>query len=296
VIDRAQATAMRLRRAAALGFVAYAMVCSSRAAPAEQQPSQAPQVLGTAQSEQEFDAYRGVVTAREPRALAQAAEQFLQTYPDSGLAAYVHQSAMQAYYQFADMAQVIRHGEAALRDLHGNAVLLGLVSAAYLDQGQPAKAVECARAALEAITKMDLPERVDRAAQRAQLNALDSAVHLTLGSALLDILLHAPGAADAKPELAEAISSLQQALMENPASEDASYRLAIASDARDNPDEALRYYAWTVALGGARASSADSKLKELCRSRGRSETDAIAGARAEIEKGMAHLRLPDSKH
>jgi tetratricopeptide (TPR) repeat protein len=287
---------MTLRRARAFAVVCCTLASSLRAARAERQPREAPRVLGTAQSDQEFDAYRAVIAAREDRKVVEAAERFLQKYPDSGLAPYVHQSAVQAYYQIGDMAQVIQHGEAGLRDLHGNAVLLGLVSAAYLDQRQPAKAVERAKAALEAIRRMELPERADRASQRAQLNALDSAVHLTLGSALLELSLHGPAAADAKLGLAEAISSLQQALLENPASEDASYCLAKALDLKGDLDDALRYYAWTVALGGARAASADPKLKELCRSRGRSKTDAVARARAEIEKGMAHLRGPDAQH
>ena len=295
MIHRAQAAAMRITRATALGIVGCALAPSSQGLSQEQELRQPPRVLGTAQSEQEFDAYRAVLMAPEPRAVAQAAEQFLQKYPDSGLAAYVHQSAVQAYYQLADTAQVIRHGEAALRDLHGNAVLLGLLSAAYLDQRQLEKAVECARAAMEAITKMQLPERADRATQRAQLNALDSAVHLTLGSALLETSLQAPAAADVKTQLAEATSSLRQALTDNPASEDASYCLAKALELRNDLDEALRFYAWTVALGGARAASADTKLKELCRSRGQSKTDAVARARVEIEKGMAHLRVPDSQ-
>jgi tetratricopeptide (TPR) repeat protein len=296
VIHRAQAAAMRIVRATALGLLGCALALSLRVASEEQELRHPPRVLGTAQSEQEFDAYRAVLMAPEPRAVAQAAERFLQKYPDSGLAAYVHQSAVQAYYQLADTAQVIRHGEAALRDLQGNAVLLGLLSAAYLDNRQLEKAVECARAAKEAITKMKLPERADRATQRSQLNALDSGVHLTLGSALLDMSLQAPAAADLKPQLAEATSNLRQALMESPASEDASYGLARTLELQNDLDEALRFYAWTVALRGARAASADAKLKELCRSRGRSQTDAVARARAEIEQGMAHLRGPDAQH
>jgi tetratricopeptide (TPR) repeat protein len=193
------------------------------------------------------------------------------------------------------MAQVIRHGEAALRDLPGNAVVLGLVSAAYLNQRQPEKAVERARSSIEAIAKMDLPERADRAARRTQINALDSAVHLTLGSALLEISLRDSVAAEAKVRLAEAIASLEQSLSKNPASEDASYRLATAFNAQDDSEGALRYYAWTVALGGAQAASAETKLKELCRSRGLLEKKVIANAHAEIVKGMADLHVADSK-
>jgi hypothetical protein len=295
VLYRAHAKAVRMR-ATASGVVCCALACVSLAAPAEQQSSPAPPVLGTAQSEREFDAYSGVVTAREPKAVAQSAEEFLQRYPDSGLAAYVHQSAMQAYYQLADMAQVIRHGEAALRDLHGNPVLLGLVGAAYLDQRQPEKAVEKARAALEAIAKMDLPERSDRAAQRAQLNALESAVHLTLGSAILDISPRASAESETNPGLTEAIVSLEKSLAKNPTSDEASYRLATALDLQAEPNGALRYYAWTVALGGPRAASADTKLKDLCRSQRRSEENAVAIARLEIEKNLANLRVLDPQH
>jgi tetratricopeptide (TPR) repeat protein len=287
---------MRIKAATTSGVVCFALAFAARTTPAEPQASPAPRILGTAQSEQEFDAYSAVVTTREPRALIQAAEQFVQRYPDSGLAAYVHQSATQAYYQLTDMAQVIRHGELALRDLHGNAVLLGLVSAAYLDRRQPEKAADRATAALHAIAKMELPQGADRIAWRAQVNALDSAVHLTLGSALLEMSLHASAASDTKRRLAEATASLAQALAKNPASAEASYRLAMALDAQADSDNALRYYAWTVALGGAQADSADTKLEELCQSRGRSAKDAVASARAEIERGSADLRAPDSQH
>lgn len=287
---------MRITGATTAGIICFALAFAERATPAAPQATQAPKILGTAQSEQEFDAYSAVITARESRALIQAAEQFVQRYPNSGLAAYVHQSATQAYYQLSDMAQVIRHGELALQDLPGNAVLLGSVSAAYLDQRQPEKAADRAAAALRAIAKMETPAGADRIAWRAQVNALDSAVHLTLGSALLEMSHYGSAASDTKRRLTEATASLTQALAKNPASSEASYRLAMVLDARGDSDNALRYYAWTVALGGAQAAPADTKLEGLCRSRGRSAKDAIERARADIANGTIELRTPDSQH
>ena len=245
--------------------------------------AQPPRVLGTAQSDQEFDAYRAVLAASNPQAVADAAGKFLAQYPTSGLAAYVHQSAVQAYYKLGEMPQVIRHGEAALQDLPDNAVLLGLVSAAYLDQHQPEKAVDRAKQTLAALGKLQPPANGDSTAWRAQVNALDANVRLTLGSALLEIALHARTGEESS-SLKDAVVNLQDVLAKTPRSEQASYRLATAFSALGDSNHAIHYYAWTAALEGRAAIEARTKLTELCRAENQSPDAAIAAARAEIER------------
>lgn len=257
---------------------------------AQSQTSTATRVLGTAQSDDEFEAYREVLTASDAPAVTIAAEKFLKTYPTSGLAPYVHQSAVRAYYQLGEMAQAVQHAEIALQDLPGNAVLLSLVSAAYLEQAQWEKAVDRARAALIAIAKLDPPAGVDRAAWQAQADALASNVHLTLGSALLEMSRRATQGPASATWLKEATSELRQALGSNPGSDMASFRLASALDAAHDTTGAIHYYAWTIALGASRAQVAQIKLTELCRSDSRLVSDAMASARSDIQLSTDRLR------
>lgn len=276
--------------------VALAWTSVTDAQSANNQVNGAPRVLGTAQSEQEFDAYRAVLAASDAHAAAAAAESFLQQYSNSGLAPYVHQSAVRAYSQLGDMEQIIRHGEAALVDLPGNALLLSLVGAAYLEQRHLEQAVKCEKAALAAIGKMEPPAVLKRAAWQVQIDALQSRVHLTLGSALLEQFYQTPQAELAQNRLKDAASNLQQALDRDPRSAMASYRLASAFAAEHDSADAIRYYAWTVALGGSTAQIAQPKLAELCSSENRSMAEAVAEAQSEIEKQAAQMRDHHSTH
>jgi tetratricopeptide (TPR) repeat protein len=277
---------------ARIAYLAIILQCSSIVLPrdAQSQTSTTTRVLGTAQSDEEFDAYREVLTASDARAITVAAEKFLKNYPSSGLGPYVHQSAVRAYYQLGEMAQAAQHGEIALQDLPGNAVLLSLVSAAYLEETEWEKAADRARAALAAITKLEAPAGVDRAAWQAQADALASNVHLTLGSALLEMSRQATQAPTSATWLKEATSELRQTLASNPRSDLASFRLASALDVAQNTAGAIHYYAWTVVLAASRAQAAQIKLTELCRSDSRLMNDAIASARSDIQLNTNRLR------
>ena len=57
----------------------------------------AERIVGTAQSEEEFQAYQEVLRAGQPREMARHAEEFLERYPESGLSAFVHQAAVTGY-------------------------------------------------------------------------------------------------------------------------------------------------------------------------------------------------------
>jgi tetratricopeptide (TPR) repeat protein len=268
-----------------IAWLAAALACASgvKVMSGEQQLDPAPRVLGTAQSEEEFDAYSSAVSPSAPRTMAQAAEKFLQQYPSSGLAPYVHQSAARAYYQLGNMSQVAQHGEAALKDLPGNALLLSLVSAAYLKQGLPEKSVDRARIALAAIAKLQPPPSAEHNGWQAQVNKLKSNLHLTLGSALLEISQQDPHASAVSNWLKDSATNLQEFLAANPQSETGSYRLAEAFAAEHDSPEAIHYYAWTVALAGPDSQVARAKLEDLCRSEKRSAQDAIAAALSEIK-------------
>ena len=54
----------------------------------------APRLLGTSRSEEEFQAYRSILTAGQPADKATQAESFLQQFPDSGLRPFVQQAAV----------------------------------------------------------------------------------------------------------------------------------------------------------------------------------------------------------
>ena len=117
----------------------------------------APRVVGTAQSNDEFEAYQKVLDIAEPNVAAKRAESFLQMYPDSGLSPYVHQAAVFAYQNLKDRASVIRHGEAVLQDLPDNSLVLSILARTFAEMEQPGLSIARGSAALQAAGEMPPP-------------------------------------------------------------------------------------------------------------------------------------------
>ena len=255
---------------------------------ARREPS-APRVLGTAQSDDEFQAYRNLFGASTPQQAVSMAEDFLKTYPQSGLTPYVHQTAVTACRQLNDVNKVIVHAEAVLVDLPRNPVILTMLAQAYLDAHRPEEAIDRAEAAL--LHAEELPPA--GVGGHKQISELKADNYATLGAAYLMWLHQGKDDWPMDVGLTKVVENLATAVNLNPAHADASYYLALACLLQGDDERSLRYYARAAALGGPTAEKARTDLGRLYRKLGKGGPSEIsrliARARKDIQTELARM-------
>ena len=80
-----------------------------------------PRVVGEARSQEEFEDWKTIGQTENISEKAELAEQFLHSYPDSGLTAFAHHVLAEEAYQENDIGDFMLHGEEALLELPRNA-------------------------------------------------------------------------------------------------------------------------------------------------------------------------------
>ena len=256
-----------------------------------------PRVLGTAQSEDEFQAYRDLFGPLTPQQVVSVAGSFLKTYPHSGLTPYVHQTAVTAYRQLNEVNKVIVHAEAALVDLPQNPVILTMLAQAYVDAQGPEEAIDRAEAALRCAGEQLTLALVGEHGS-TQISELKADNYAILGMAYLMRLHQGKDDLPMDVGLAKVVENLVMAVKLNPAHTDASYYLALAYALQSDDEKSLRYYARAAALGGQTAEKARTDLGRLYRKLGKSGpggiTKLIARARKDIQTELARIRAHPS--
>ena len=256
-----------------------------------------PRVLGTAQSEDEFQAYHDLFGPLTPQQVVSVSESFRKTYPHSGLTPYVHQTAVMAYRQLNDVNKVIVHAEAVLVDLPQNPVILTMLAQAYADVHRPEQAIDRAKAALRHADE-GLPLAAVGEHKRTQISELKADNYATLGMAYLMRLHQGKDDSPMDVGLAKVVENLLMAVKLNPAHADASYYLALAYAVQSDDEKSLRYYARAAALGGQTVEKARRDLGRLYRKMGKSGpggiTKLIARARKDIQTELARIRAHPS--
>ena len=255
-----------------------------------------PRVLGTAQSDDEFQAYRDLFSPSTPQQVVSVAEDFLKTYPQSGLTPYVHQAAVTAYRQLNDVNKVIVHAEVVLVDLPQNPVVLTMLGQAYVDVHRPEQAIDRAKAALRYAEELPLADVGQH--KRTQMSELRADNYATLGMAYLMRLHQGKDDSPMDVGLAKVVENLLRAVKLNPVHAGASYYLALAYAAQSDDENSLRYYARAATLGGQTAEKARRDLGRLNRKLGKSGpagiTKLITRARKDIQTELARIRAHPS--
>ena len=245
-------------------------------------------VLGTAQTDEEFEAYQLAVKSHAPQEAARNAEGFLKEYPNSGLSPYVHKVAVIAYQQLNDREKVISHGEAMLKDLPDNVAVLAILAQAYVESDDPAKAISRAETALKAFSGMPRPASITDTEWQARRDTIESNIRLSLGTAELTMALEDDRPNQKNEALGRAVENLQKSLASNPQLDAASYRLGLAYLAKNDQDAAAKYFAWTVALGESLSKTGEAKLEQVCQAQGKALhptiDDLVARAHRDLQK------------
>ena len=221
-------------------------------------------VLGQAQTKEEYEGFVALKTAEGPRGKATSAENFLETFPQSGLAPFAHQVAATAYHQLNDYDRFIHHAEAALLEVPYDPLLLTQLAVAYAQSSQTDEAVRKARRGLQTIETLRKPPQVSQEKWESQLRQFRADANYALGTAYLENFSKSVGG-PTDPILRGAREYLERAILQDPRHEAAHFRLGFAYVKQNEAGKAILSYARAVALDGFTSSLARQHLEKIYR-------------------------------
>ncbi|MBI3939194.1 MAG: hypothetical protein HY315_00030 [Acidobacteria bacterium] len=271
---------------------------------AAQKPAQKPpRELGKPQTKEEYDAYVAITQANDPQQRAQLCEKYLQDFPDSGLTPYLHQIAATTYQQLNNFEKLSEHGEATLKELPDNPVILTILTNAYAERGKPDLALERADKALPAISALQPPAGMDVALFNKEKNNLLATVYSSRGVAFLGKATDARAQKEAEPKpegesggeekkedpdpnLEAATGEFNKALELNPKDDYSYFRLGIIFTLKNDAENAIDAYAKAVAVGGSVAGMAKENLEKVYKL---THKDSLDGLDQRIDKAKESL-------
>lgn len=185
---------------------------------------------------------------------------FLAAFPDSGLSSYVHHVLANAY-GLDDPEKYAQHAEIALSEIPGFPSLQSNLAFIYAETGKTALGAERGRAALQLIQGMGKPEPISEVDWLLLKMEVGGQSNYAIGRHLLGQA--EPERPDSVKTLEEASQYLQRAIEQLPDDPYASFRLAESFLQRGILDQAMTYFARTVAVGGSVGAIADTRLREI---------------------------------
>ena len=229
----------------------------------QQAPEEPQRIIGQAGSPQEAAAFNAMRAETDLDLKIPQAQEFLQTFPDSGLTPLVHSELAKMHHQRAEVESFLKHGEAALKEIPAMADLLGTMSFYYAETKQPFKAAESATKALAILGTLEKPAQLTPSEWATQKFFLSGESHYALGRVQLGQAQRSNSTGPEDLSLQEAVKHFQQTLEANPTQEYASFRLAETYERQGDIENALKMYARTVAIGGNIAAHAQQRLDQI---------------------------------
>jgi len=252
-----------------IALLTLILLCSGLIA---QEPAQEPaapaatpaptRVVGQAQSQEEFNAWNLIQQAASADERQALAEQFLTTYPESGLTPYVHYTLANICRQANDVENFILHAEKAVAELPELPDVLAYLSFYYAEKGQNPKAIQSAEKALQLLETMKKPDQVSQAEWASRKFELSGEAQYALGRVHLSRATGANGPV-AEQNLKEAVEHFENALENAPEHPYAAFRLGEAYTQQENLEKAIEAYGRTVAMGGVIGDYGRSKLQTV---------------------------------
>ena len=253
-------------------------------------------VLGQAQTKEEFEAFVALKTAEGPRGKATSAENFLEKFPQSGLAPFAHQVSATAYHQLNDYDRFIHHAEKALLEVPYDPLLLTQLAVAYAQSDQTDEAMKKARRGLQTIGTLRKPPQVAREEWESQLRQFHADANYALGAAhLQNFSKSMQGPSD--PNLKGARDYLERAVLQDPLHEAAHFQLGFAYVKQNKADKAILSYARAAALSGFTSLLARQHLEKIYKylhPPKRDEDEKLYGQR--ISRGLEELIVREREY
>src|SRR5688572_18764755 len=263
--------------------------------PAGQQPAPAapaapvkPQV-GQAGSPAEMEAYKKLQAEQDAAAKKLMIDEFLKTYPESGLTAYVHQEASYLGQQTNNFEMMTDHGEKSLAIIPENFTLLTLLANAYVERNSVDKAEERAEKAIDLVQNATKPAAATEEQWTQGKNMLLSTNFSTLGYVHLRRAQGIPDPKERKAETERAIAPFKKAIEYNKIDDISLWRLGVAHVFLNDYANAESNLAKAVAVNGVAAGNARSILEDIYKKQHKNSLDGLDKV---VAKAKSELGLP----
>jgi len=209
----------------------------------------------------EFDAYDAVVQATQPEQLIQLGKKFLDLFPESDLAAFVHKRMALSYQQLNDYENLVFHGEKTIELLPDDPDIRPPLAMAFAEAGENNKAIDYAVEALRILEAIDKPANTT---VRQWIMFRDRAVADANYAQGLAYLKKSQGmVGDSTVILNRSIEYLEKAIEADPRFDAAYFRLGYTYTRLNEADKAIENYARTAAIKGIAAQMAEQQLQVL---------------------------------
>lgn len=209
----------------------------------------------------EFKAYDAVVQSTQPQEVVELGKKFLDLFPESDLAPFVHKRLSLSYQQLNDYENMVLHGEKTIELRPDDPDIRPSLALAFAEQGENNKAIDYAVEALRILSTIEKPADTpirqwimfrDRAVSDA--NYAQGLAYLKKSTSTLS---------DKSVILNRSIEYLNEAVESDPRSDAAYFRLGYTYTVLNDADKAIESYARAAAIDGIAAQLSLQQLQVL---------------------------------
>jgi tetratricopeptide (TPR) repeat protein len=209
----------------------------------------------------EFNAYEAVVQSTQPEEVIQLGKKFLDLFPESDLAAFVHKRLALSYQQMNDYENLVFHGNKTIELRPDDPDIRPSLAMAFAEQGENNRAIDYAVEALRILETIDKPADTPVRQWILFRNRAVADANYAQGLAYLKKSLSTTG--DSTVILNRSVGYLEKAIEADPQFDAAYFRLGYTYTRLNDADKAIESYARTAAIDGIAAQLADQQLQVL---------------------------------
>jgi tetratricopeptide (TPR) repeat protein len=209
----------------------------------------------------EFRAYDSVLQSDQPEAIIQLGKEFLDLFPESDLASFVHKRLALSYQQLNDYENLVIHGEKTIELRPDDPDMRPSLAMAFAEQGENNKAIDYAIEGLRILESIEKPADTPIRQWVMFRDRAMADANYAQGLAYLKKSLGTVG--DSTVILNRSIEHLEKAIESDPRFDAAHFRLGYTYTRLNEADKAIESYARTAAIDGIAAQLANQQLQTL---------------------------------
>jgi len=209
----------------------------------------------------EFNAYDAVVQSTQVEEVIQQGKKFLDLFPESGLASFVHKRLALSYQQLNDYDNLVFHGEKTIELRPEDPDIRPTMAMAFAEQGENNRAIDYA---VEGLRILETIEKPADTPVRQWVMLRDRALADANYAQGLAFLKKSTGmVGDNTVMLNRSIEHLEKAVEADPRFDYAYFRLGYTHTRLNDADKAIESYAQAAAINGVAAQLALQQLQTL---------------------------------
>jgi tetratricopeptide (TPR) repeat protein len=209
----------------------------------------------------EFNAYDAVVQATQPEEVIRLGKKFLDLFPESDLASFIHKRLAISYQQLNDYENLVIQGEKTLELNPDDPDIRPTLAMAFAEHNENNKAIDYAVEGLRILETIEKP--ADAPIRRWMVLRARGVADANYAQGLAYLKKSLGMVGDSTVILNRSVGYLEKAIEADPRFDAAYFRLGYTYTRLNDAEEAIESYARAVALDGIAAQLALEQLQTL---------------------------------